>query len=80
MLLATQQAMDAAVAAVDLVHPLVGSSTVLEDDPIGRCFRDLHAARQHVMFSGELFAEFGRDQLGIEPTPTVVRRVVPAVA
>jgi alkylation response protein AidB-like acyl-CoA dehydrogenase len=80
MLLATQQAMDAAVTAVDLVHPLVGSSTVLDGDPLGRCFRDLHAARQHVMFSGELFSEYGRDRLGIEPTPTVVRRALPAVA
>ena len=62
MLLATQQAMEAAIGAVDVAHELLGSSAVAEDHPVGRCFRDLHAARQHVIFSGELFAEYARER------------------
>jgi len=65
MTLAAQQAMDAALTAVDTVHRLAGGSVVFEDHPLGRCFRDLHAAAQHVFFSGELFAEHGRRLLGL---------------
>jgi alkylation response protein AidB-like acyl-CoA dehydrogenase len=62
MLVATQQAMEAAVGAVDVAHELLGASAVHEDHPVGRCFRDVHAARQHVIFSGELFAEYARER------------------
>jgi alkylation response protein AidB-like acyl-CoA dehydrogenase len=63
LLLATQQAMEAALFAVDVAHRLVGSSAVYQDDPIGRCFRDLHVARQHIIFSGDLLAEYARDRM-----------------
>jgi indole-3-acetate monooxygenase len=68
MLLATQQAMQAAVGAVDVAHDLVGSSAVDQDHPVGRCFRDLHAARLHVVFSGEAFAEYARQRFAA-PAP-----------
>jgi alkylation response protein AidB-like acyl-CoA dehydrogenase len=62
MLIATQQAMEAALGAVDVAHELLGASAVREDHPVGRSFRDVHAARQHVNFSGELFAEYARER------------------
>jgi indole-3-acetate monooxygenase len=65
MLLATHQAMEAALAAVDVAHRIVGSSAAYDDHPVGRCFRDLHAASQHVIWSGELFAAYARDLLGV---------------
>jgi alkylation response protein AidB-like acyl-CoA dehydrogenase len=68
MLLATQQAMEAALGAVEVAYRLVGAAAVYEDDPIGRCFRDVQTARQHVIFSGELFAEYGRARFGV-PEP-----------
>lgn len=69
MLLATTNAMRAAVAAVDRVFRLSGASAVFSDQPLARCFRDLHTANEHIIYSD------GRDQayiktiFGIE-TPT----------
>jgi alkylation response protein AidB-like acyl-CoA dehydrogenase len=70
MMLAAQQAMEAALRVVDIAHQLAGSSATHEAHPLGRCFRDLHAARQHIIFSGELFAEFARERLAI-PSDTL---------
>jgi len=66
--------MRAALAAVDLTSELGGAAVAYDDHPIGRCARDLAVARQHVMFSGEGFAEYGRHVLdaGARP-PRLVR-------
>ena len=70
VLLATQHAMDVAVAVVDRAHELVGGRAVLDRHPVGRCFRDVHAARQHPVFSGERLAEYARVAMGVEdPIP-----------
>ena len=79
VLLAMQHAMDTAVNVVDRVHELVGGSAVLDDHPVGRCFRDVHAARQHPVFSGERLAEYARVVMGVEepvggPTPPAAAR------
>jgi alkylation response protein AidB-like acyl-CoA dehydrogenase len=63
MMLVTQQVMAAALEAVDGAHRLVGSRAVYEDDAVGRCFRDLSTARQHIVFSGDLFAEYARERI-----------------
>jgi alkylation response protein AidB-like acyl-CoA dehydrogenase len=65
MLLATQHAMEAALGAVEIAYRLLGAGAVQEADAVGRCFRDIQTARQHVMFSGELFAEYGRARFGV---------------
>jgi alkylation response protein AidB-like acyl-CoA dehydrogenase len=70
MLLALQQCMAAALEAVTAAYRLTGASAVYEDHPIGRCFRDLHVARQHIVFSGDWFAEFAQECMSI-PGSTV---------
>ncbi|HZM29235.1 MAG TPA: acyl-CoA dehydrogenase family protein [Acidimicrobiales bacterium] len=65
ILLATQHAMEAAVHAVDAAHLLAGSTAVADDHPLARCHRDILTARQHVVFSGERFAEYARERLGL---------------
>jgi alkylation response protein AidB-like acyl-CoA dehydrogenase len=51
MLLASSQAMRAAVHAVDVVFHMAGASAVYDDQPLQRCFRDIHTANQHLIFS-----------------------------
>lgn len=79
MMLALQHAMDAAVRVVDAAHEIIGASTVYDDHPIGRCFRDIHAARQHYVFSGEMYAEYARLRFGAG-TPSLQRSSVHAPA
>ncbi|WP_439386542.1 hypothetical protein [Amycolatopsis lexingtonensis] len=50
-LLATQQAMRAALGAVDTASGFAGAGALHADQPIQRCLRDLHAASQHIYFS-----------------------------
>jgi alkylation response protein AidB-like acyl-CoA dehydrogenase len=66
--LAARHAMRAATEAVELTSDLAGAAVVYEDHPIGRCARDLHAARHHIMFSGEGFAEYARHVLDLAGT------------
>jgi len=56
VLLAANQTVRAAIDAVDRVFPLAGADAVFASHPLQRCFRDIHAAGQHILFSG------GRDQ------------------
>jgi alkylation response protein AidB-like acyl-CoA dehydrogenase len=65
ILLATQHAMEAAVHGVDVAHRLAGSTAVADDHPLARCHRDILTARQHVVFSGERFAEYARERFGV---------------
>jgi hypothetical protein len=57
--------MEAAVHAVDVAHRFAGSTAVADDHPLARCHRDILTARQHVVFSGERFAEYARERLGV---------------
>lgn len=68
MLLATNQAMHSGVDAVERVCRLAGADAVFSAHPLQRCFRDIHAADQHLLFSpvrDQAFAKvrFGIDQL-----------------
>lgn len=65
--LASQQAMQAAVAAVDLAFNLGGASAVYSGHPLERCFRDIHTANQHIAFSGEGYRGYARARFGIHP-------------
>lgn len=58
--LAGQQAMEAAITAVDLAFGYAGAGAVYAGHPLERCFRDIHTANQHIAFSGEAFSAYAR--------------------
>ena len=68
-LLAASQAMRAGVEAVDRVFQLAGAEAVFAHHPLQRCFRDIHTARQHILFSASRDQAFAKVRLGIgQPT------------
>jgi alkylation response protein AidB-like acyl-CoA dehydrogenase len=57
-----------AAEVVTTVHDSAGGTAVLEDaGPIPRCFRDVHAATQHLMVTPATLEAVGRVRLGIDP-------------
>jgi len=64
---AEQLVLRAAVDAVDALLPFAGASSVRDDEPLQRCARDLHAARQHIVFSTDAMKRVGRVTFGLEP-------------
>ena len=64
---ATTFAAEAGARAVDLVHEAAGGSAVHENGPIARCFRDVHAATQHIGLASNTYEVIGRVLLGLEP-------------
>jgi len=66
VMLAAQQAMHAAVTAVDVAFNLAGAGAVYTGHPLERCFRDIHTAHQHIAFSGEGFRGYARTRFGID--------------
>jgi indole-3-acetate monooxygenase len=65
--LATCHAMRTAVEAVDSLYRLAGADAVFTGHPIERCFRDLHAGSQHIMYSASQEQQFARVLLGLDP-------------
>jgi hypothetical protein len=72
MLLASSQAMRAAVQAVDVVFHLSGASAVYDDQPLQCCFRDIHTANQHFLFSTPRDQAWARVNFGIAQAPFFV--------
>jgi alkylation response protein AidB-like acyl-CoA dehydrogenase len=66
--LAAQQAMRAALFAVDVALRRAGSAALRLDSPIQRCFRDVHAAANHVYFSPAYTKRYARQRLGLDST------------
>jgi alkylation response protein AidB-like acyl-CoA dehydrogenase len=66
MLLATNQAVRAGVDAVDTLFRLAGAEGVYTGQPLERCFRDLHTANQHIIFSSNRDKMFSKLQFGID--------------
>jgi alkylation response protein AidB-like acyl-CoA dehydrogenase len=64
--LAACHAVTEAAAAVDLVYEAGGGSSIYATSPLQRCFRDVHAATQHVMVTPAAATLVGRILLGIE--------------
>jgi indole-3-acetate monooxygenase len=60
IMLAGQQAMHAAVTAVDIAFGYAGAGVVCAGHPLERCFRDIHTGNQHIAFSGEAFSAYAR--------------------
>jgi alkylation response protein AidB-like acyl-CoA dehydrogenase len=65
-LLAASQAVRASVEAVDRVFRLAGAEAVYAGHPLQRCFRDVHTAAQHILFSAGRDQAFARVRLGID--------------
>jgi indole-3-acetate monooxygenase len=63
---AVQNAMRAGLAAVDLAFAAGGASALRNDNVLQRCFRDLHAAAQHVYFSPGSWKRYTKVVLGTE--------------
>ena len=72
VLLAANQAMRAGVQTVDSVFRLAGASAVLADQPLQRCFRDLHAANQHILFSAGRDQAFAKLRFGLDQSTFLI--------
>jgi indole-3-acetate monooxygenase len=66
VLLAASQAMRSGVDAVDRVFHLAGAEAVYAHHPLQRCFRDIHTAGQHILFSASRDQAFAKVRLGID--------------
>ncbi len=66
VLLAASQAAAAGREAVDRVFRLAGAEAVFAGHPLQRCFRDVHTAGQHVLFSSGRDQAFAKVRLGID--------------
>jgi alkylation response protein AidB-like acyl-CoA dehydrogenase len=62
--LATANAMDAAIEIVDAMFHLAGGAALYDDNPLQRCWRDVHAGGQHLYFSANHRARVGQALLG----------------
>ena len=56
-----------AARAVDTVYELAGSAAIFERGRLERCFRDVHAATQHVSLAPRTLEVVGRVRFGMEP-------------
>jgi len=64
--LAAQEAMHAAVGAVDVAFATAGSTSVRSGHPIERCFRDVHTAAQHAYFGTAALQRFAKTRFAID--------------
>lgn len=64
--------MRAAVAAVDGIFRLAGSGAVYADQPIQRCFRDLHTLDTHTFVSADAVTRYARHLLGVAQPPQLL--------
>lgn len=69
--LAAHQAVRAAIAAVDGVFRLAGAGALYADQPIQRCFRDLHALDTHTFLSADVVTRYAKHRLGVAQPPQV---------
>ena len=72
MTMALVQAARLCTRAVDVVFQRAGGGALYESSPLQRCFRDIHAAAQHIALSVETWKRVGRSLLGVEqPTEMI---------
>ena len=55
-----------AARAVDRCYHTAGGSAVFDNNPLQRCFRDVHTATQHLRVSPRLLETVGKIRLGID--------------
>jgi len=65
--MACTYAAEACTEAVDIVYKLAGGSAIQESGKIERCFRDIHAATQHIGLGAGNYELAGRVLLGLDP-------------
>lgn len=65
--LAAANATHRSVAAVDRLYQAGGGTSIYEDSPLQRCFRDIHVSTQHIMVAAPVYEVIGRVQLGLPP-------------
>ena len=65
--LSCAQVADIAKSVVRIAYDIGGGTAVYETCPLQRCFRDAHAAAQHVQVQSGNFETGGRVLLGLEP-------------
>lgn len=66
-LMAAVHAVSSAVAVVDVLHGLAGTSGIYEGTPLERHFRDIHTIRQHGFAAESRFETVGQVLLGLPP-------------
>jgi len=66
--LATCNAAAASAQAVDFCYDTGGSSSIYDSSLLQRCFRDVHAATQHVAVAPDGLEDAGRVLFGLEPS------------
>jgi alkylation response protein AidB-like acyl-CoA dehydrogenase len=64
--LACSHAAAEAIRTTDLAYHLGGGSSVFSDNPLQRCFRDVHTGSQHVMVGRRILETVGRHVMGQE--------------
>lgn len=67
LLLASVQALDASVNAVDLMYSTAGASAVYKRSRIERLFRDVQVLRQHGFINDSRFETVGQVRMGLPP-------------
>lgn len=70
--LAALTAVENSVAAVDALYRLAGSSSLFASSPLDRCWRDVHAAAQHIQVQAGRWETSGRVLLGMDPASLIV--------
>lgn len=66
---AVVHAAESAARVVDLMYTAAGGSSIYENCPLERCFRDVHTATQQIMLQPQHWESVGRVLLGLEPGP-----------
>jgi len=67
--LAVAHAVASSTQAVDLIYDAAGAPALFENNPIERCFRDVHATTQHISTTSMNYDAAGRVLLGLSWGP-----------
>jgi len=66
--LANTNAVQQAAEAVDLMYDAAGAWSIYTENPLERCFRDIHVATQHFIVATPTYEAFGKVLLGVDDT------------
>ena len=58
--------MESATSAVDLLYRTGGTTSIWDDCPLSRCFRDVHVVAQNWSVLPQTYEAAGRLRLGLE--------------
>jgi alkylation response protein AidB-like acyl-CoA dehydrogenase len=65
--IASLTAAENSVAAADLLYRLAGTTAIFQSSPLERCWRDVHAAAQHLAVQDGRWETAGRVLFGLDP-------------